>query len=61
MSTRSDNIRFKTMPNGNIRAYQGDTDDKRGVSELQFTNPLNPSPTVTTTNEIKIYIIYETR
>ena len=61
MSNRSDNIRFKTMPNGNIRAYQGDTDDKRGVSELQFTNPLNPSPTVTTTNEIKIYIIYETR
>ena len=61
MSNRSDNIRFKTMPNGNIRAYQGDTDDKRGVSELQFTNPINPSPTVTTTNEIKIYIIYETR
>lgn len=49
------------MPNGNIRAYQGDTDDKRGVSELQFTNPINPSPTITTTNEIKIYIIYETR
>lgn len=29
MSRRSDNIRFKAMPNGNIRAFQSDTYDKR--------------------------------
>ena len=62
MSNRSDNIRFKTMPNGNIRAYQGDTDDKRGVSELQFTNPLNPSPTILaeSNNVVNVFFVYET-
>ena len=50
------------MPNGNIRAYQGDTDDKRGVSELQFTNPLNPSPTILaeSNNVVKVFFVYET-
>lgn len=54
MSRRSKNIAFKVMPNGNIRAYQADKKDKRGVSELQFTNPQNESPTVIIGNTIKI-------
>ena len=48
------------MPNGNIRGYQSDTYDKRGVSELQITNPRNESPTLTTEGAIKIYLKYET-
>lgn len=54
MSKRSDNIAFKKMPNGNIRAYQADRYDKRGVSELQFTSPENESPTVIAGNTIKV-------
>lgn len=54
MSRRSENIAFKVMPNGNIRAYQTDKPDKRGVSELQFTNPENKLPTVITGNTIKV-------
>jgi hypothetical protein len=58
MSNRGDHILFKMMPNGNIRAFQGDTKDKRGVSELQFTDINNESPTVTSTTPPKI-IEYE--
>lgn len=54
MSRRSENIAFKMMPNGNIRAYQADTPDKSGVSELQFTDPRNESPTVIIGNTIKV-------
>ena len=43
---RSEHIAFKIMSNGNIRGYQDDKADKRGVSELQITNPANVSPTV---------------
>lgn len=46
MSRRSEHIAFKLMPDGNIRAYQDDTEDKRGVSELMITNPENVSPTI---------------
>lgn len=61
MSDRADNIRFKVMPDGNIRAYQGNTEDKRGVSELQITNPKNPSDTITAANcGGKTFFIYET-
>ena len=60
MSRRSDNLRFKVMPNGDIRAFQSDTFDKRGVSEWMLTNPKNQSPTVITGNEIKIFLKYET-
>ena len=60
MRDRQDAIRFKVMPNGNIRAYQSNTYDKRGVSELQIINPWNEAPTVTTAHEIKIYLRYET-
>lgn len=55
MSRRGDNIRFKVMLNGNIRAYQSDTYDKRGVSELQITHPRNSAPTLITEANIKIY------
>lgn len=37
MSKRSDNIGFKVMPSGNIRAFRTDKADKRGVSELMIT------------------------
>ena len=60
MRNRQDAIRFKVMPNGNIRGYQSNTYDKRGVSELQIINPRNEAPTVTTAHEIKIYLRYET-
>ena len=56
---RSDHIAFKMMPNGNIRAYQDDTEDKRGVSELQITNPCNIAPTVISSTPPKIYEPYE--
>jgi len=46
MKKRSEHIAFKMMPNGNIRAFQSDTEDKRGVSELQITSPHNVAPTV---------------
>lgn len=61
MRDRQDAIRFKVMPNGNIRAYQSDTYDKRGVSELQITHPKNFAPTLITEGNIKIYLKYETR
>lgn len=60
MSRRDENIRFKVIPNGNIRAYQSDTYDKRGVSEMQITHPKNCAPTLTTEGNIKIYLVYET-
>lgn len=54
-SRRCDRIAVKVMPNGNIRCYDSGTDDKRGISELQITNPDNVSPTVTSTTPPKIY------
>ena len=54
MSKRSEHIAFKIMPNGNIRAYQSDTEDKRGVSELQITDVFNVSPTVISSTPPKI-------
>jgi len=58
MRKRSENIAFKLMPDGNIRAYQSDTPDKRGVSELQITDIRNESPTVISSTPPKI-IIYD--
>lgn len=60
MSRRSDNIRFKRMQSGDFRCFQGDTFDKRGVSEWMLTNPKNESPTVTTAGHIKVFLTYET-
>lgn len=58
MSNRSEHIAFKLMPNGNIRAFQSDTSDKRGVSELQITDIRNESPAVISAAPPKI-IEYE--
>ncbi len=52
-ANRQDNIRYKEMPNGNIRGYQ-DNERKSGVSELQFTHPDNVNPTLTTAHEPKV-------
>lgn len=52
-------VAFKTMPNGNIRAYQIGTYDKRGVSELQIISPRNFTHTVISGNVLLTYLIYE--
>lgn len=44
------------MPDGHIRAYQSNTPDLRGVSELNIHTPLCVSPTITTTHEVKIML-----
>lgn len=59
--SRQDSIAFKEMPNGNIRAYDASTPDKRGVSELQITNADNIAPTVTTSHEPKVLVKYRIR
>lgn len=59
MSNRQDILRFKVMPNGDIRGYR-DTHDKRGASEWQITHPKNIGNTVSSTWGGKIYIINET-
>lgn len=51
---RHDSIAYKTMPNGNIRAYNASTYDKSGISEMQITHPDNESPTITTAQCPKI-------
>lgn len=53
-STRQERISYKEMPNGNIRAYDPTTADKRGVSEMQITDPENEAPTLTCAHEMKI-------
>jgi hypothetical protein len=42
---RKDLLRFKLMPNGNIRGYRA-TEDKRGASEWQIINPANVSSSI---------------
>lgn len=59
--SRQDSIAFKEMPNGDIRAYDASTPDKRGVSELQITNADNIAPTVTTSHEPKVLVKYRIR
>lgn len=59
--SRQDNIAFKEMPDGNIRAYDASTPDKRGVSELQITNADNIAPTITTSHEPKVLLKYRIR
>ena len=60
MNKRSEHIEIKMMPDGNIRGFQGNTIDKRGVSELQITNPFNASPTIISATPPKFYY-YEER
>ena len=54
MSDRSEHVAFKLMPDGDIRAYQSNTADKRGISELQITNPKNVAPTVIASTPPKV-------
>lgn len=53
VSDRQANIKAKVMPNGDIRCYQ-DIPGKPGISEMQYTNPNNESPTVTCEAQIKV-------
>lgn len=59
--TRQNNIAYKRMPNGNIRAFDASTPDKRGISELQIVNPDNECPTITTAHEPKVLLRYRIR
>lgn len=36
---RKEAIKFKLMPDGHIRAFQSDTPDLRGISEMQIYPP----------------------
>lgn len=36
---RAEAIKFKLMPDGHIRAFQSNTPDLRGISELQIYPP----------------------
>lgn len=57
MSQRSDNIRFKILPDGNIRAYQVHK-GKCGASEWYLTTFMGGvSPTLTTAQPRKLLII----
>lgn len=55
---RRDYIAFKLMTNGNIRAYQSNTSDKRGVTEWMITDVRNACPTLIAGNVPKV-IIYD--
>ena len=47
---RAEAIKFKLMPDGHIRAFQSNTPDLRGISELQIYPPNLCSPTITAPN-----------
>lgn len=53
MEHRQESIRYKELPNGNIRGYRND-ERKSGVSEAQFMHPDNCAATLTTAHEPKI-------
>lgn len=59
MSHRQELLRFKIMPNGNIRGYRN-TNDKCGAGEWQIMKPTNVSSTVQSAWCGKIYLVYET-
>ena len=52
-------VRFKMMPNGNIRAFKANTRDLAGASEWMITSPTNPADSLTTVHIPKIYIKIE--
>ena len=54
--SRKNNIAFKWMPDGDIRAFQSNTSDKRGVAELQITNIDNISPTIISSRPPNIWL-----
>ena len=53
---RAEAIKFKLMPDGHIRAFQSNTPDLRGVSELNIHTPLCASPTITVAHVPKLLI-----
>ena len=53
---RAEAIKFKLMPDGHIRAFQSNTPDLRGISELQIYPPNLCSPTITVAHVLKILI-----
>lgn len=53
---RAEAIKFKLMPDGHIRAFQSNTPDLRGISELQIYPPHLCSPTITVANCPKLLI-----
>ncbi len=56
---RSEAIKFKLMPEGHIRAFQSNTPDLRGISELQIYLPHLCSPTITVAHCPKLLITDE--
>lgn len=41
---RAEAIKFKLMPDGHIRAFQSNTPDLRGISDLQIYPPIYAHP-----------------
>lgn len=56
---RAEAIKFKLMPDGHIRAFQSNTPDLRGVSELNIHTPLCASPTITAAHVPKLLMTDE--
>ena len=56
---RKEAIKFKLMPDGHIRAFQSNTPDLRGISELQIYPPHLCSPTITVAHCPKLLITDE--
>ena len=56
---RAEAIKFKLMPDGHIRAFQSNTPDLRGISELQIYPPRICSPTITVAHCPKLLIADE--
>lgn len=52
-------VRFKVMPNGDIRAWRSNTSDKAGASEWMITATYNQAGTITVAHVPKIYIVLE--
>lgn len=56
---RTEATKFKLMPDGHIRAFQSNTPDLRGISELQIYHPHICSPTITVAHCPKLLIADE--
>lgn len=56
---RASSIKFKLMPDGHIRAFQANTPDLRGISEMQIYPPHAVSPTITVAHCPKLLITDE--
>lgn len=56
---RAEAIKFKLMPDGHIRAFQSNTPDLRGVSEMNIHTPLCASPTITVAHVPKLLMTDE--